>query len=52
MKGSWFAGYELLRQDAYQNNIWYENAFIIDNQAFDAMVCSDGAYLGICKKHS
>ena len=52
MKGSWFAGYELLRQDAYQNNIWYENAFTIDNQAFDAMVCSDGAYLGVCKKHS
>lgn len=52
MKGSWFAGYELLRQDAYQNNIWYENAFTIDNQGFDAMVCSDGSYLGICKKHS
>lgn len=51
MKGSWFAGYDLLRQDTYQNNIWYENAFTIDNQAFDAMICSDGSYLGICKKH-
>ncbi len=51
MKGSWFAGYELLRQDTYQNNIWYENAFTIDEQAFDAMVCSDGSYLGVCKKH-
>lgn len=57
IRGAWCiasSGYEnLLKQSEYQDTLWYENAFTVDEQSFDAWIGSNSSnnYPILCRKH-
>lgn len=52
LKGVWETDRSLLNDEAYRTNMWYENAFTIDGQTFDAWLFFDqGSGVGLCRKH-
>lgn len=58
IRGMWnieSSGYKrLLQQAEYQNTLWYENAFTVDGQSFDAWIGSDSSnnMAILLRKHS
>lgn len=52
LKGVWETDQTLLDDEEYTTNMWYKNAFTIDNQSFDAWLFSNhGSGVGLCRKH-
>ena len=57
IRGAWSiesTGYkQLLQQSQYQNTLWYENAFTVDEQSFDAWIGSNSGnnYAILLRKH-
>lgn len=52
LKGVWETDQSLLNDETYTYNMWYKNAFTIDEQSFDAWVLfNNGAGVGLCRKH-
>lgn len=53
LKGEWLTNTSLLEQSDYLNNMWYDSAFTIGGQTFDAWLfaTTSGSGVGICRKH-